>query len=136
MEDQTTLNPVPRFDEYTWKETKTNNGTSAIIVNASISSELPYEKRNITVKLGTNIQSKVFNVPLESVTFAFDGLDPEPKEYPLKITFMLVDYTIDHRFTAINMINGIVKTTAHNMGNKQFLYHSLFLIVSITFVLL
>ncbi|CAF1355300.1 unnamed protein product [Rotaria sordida] len=107
MEDQTTLNPVPRFDEYSWKETKTNNGTSAIIVNASISSELPYEKRNITVKLGTNIQSKVFNVPLESVTFAFDGLDPEPKEYPLQITFMLVDYTIDHRFTAINMINEI-----------------------------
>ncbi|CAF1277285.1 unnamed protein product, partial [Rotaria sordida] len=41
MNDDTTLRPVPPIGEYTWKQKMTSAGTLAIIVNASISSELP-----------------------------------------------------------------------------------------------
>ncbi len=131
--DQTTLNPIPPFGEYTWKQTRTNAGTSAIVVNASISLELPYEIPNITVTLGSNRKSQVFKTPIEFVEFEFSELDSKSRNYSLLITFMLVDYTTDHRFTVVNTVNG---TAAYNTGNKQFICHFLFLLSSIMFVLL
>lgn len=122
---------MPPFGEYTWRQTVTNAGTLAIIINASISSELPYTKRNITVKLGSEIQSRIFDIPLKSVEFEFDGLDLKPQDYPFLISYKLFnDFTADF-YTATNTLNETVRTST---GNKRLISNCLFLILLIVFV--
>ena len=130
--DQTTLNPVPQFGEYSWKQQTGNNGTLTIVINASISSELPYAKRNITVALGSQVQSQEFTIPLEFVVFEFGGLDSKNKTYPLVLDFSLIESTTTVSvFTATNIVNGTVTTTittASSKGNRLFACHLFFLV--------
>lgn len=136
--DDTTLNPVPVFGEYTWIQTMANTSTLGIVVNTSVSSELPYGKLNITVMLGLEKQSQVFNMPLDWANFTFDGLDLEPKDYPLSITFTSIDTSSDGLLAATNTLNGTIRTTAPTpapgKGNKSSACHFLFLIFLAMFV--
>ncbi len=128
--DQKTLNPIPQFGKYSWEQKIENNGTLTIIINASISSELPYEIRNITVTLGSKTQSQEFTTPLDSIQFEFDGLNVENKTYPLMLNFSLIDSIAMNLFTATNIVNGTVTTTAPapSMGNGLSAWHFLFLV--------
>ena len=89
--DETKLNPIPPIGEYTWKQTMTSDGKIAVVVNASISLELPFTKRNITVTFGSENQSEILDLHTESVVFRFDQIDSKPKDYLLKVVFTTID---------------------------------------------
>ena len=134
--DQTTLNPVPIFGEYEWKEIVTNTGKLAIIVNASISLELPYDSRQITVTLGSESKSQTLDPSIEFVEFQFDLVGQMPKDYPLSVTFMAVD---DPRNPSIGrrvVTETKNETVRVNIGNKQLLCNSFFLIFLTMLILL
>jgi hypothetical protein len=140
--DGTTLNPVPVFGEYTWTQIMTNATTLGIVVNASVSSELPYSKLNITVTLGSVKQSQLLNTSLEWADFMFDGLDLEPKDYPLLITFTSIDTEKEDLRAATNTLNGTIRTTTPtpkptptpSMANKLLACHFLFFVLLTIFV--
>ena len=150
--DQTTLNPVPQLGTYSWRQNATNNGTLAIVVNVGMSLELPYTERSVIVTLGSETQQQEFVKPSESIEFEFGGLELISKDYPLMINFSLIDPSIDHLFTATNVVNGTVTTIAPSttnivngtvttippsMANKQFAWHSLLLVLfSVRFFLM
>lgn len=116
---------MPAFGEYTWKEITTNRGTSAIVVTTRVSSELPYEERNITVTLGARVHSQVFSVPTESIEFEFEHNASEATDYPLSIAILLYGPTISNMSVAASTLQGRVvtatKTTPCNNGNTHVL---------------
>lgn len=56
-----------------------------MIVNTSISSELPLPYRDITVTLGSQTQFQSISVPNQSTLFQFGQVDFNRKDYPLKM---------------------------------------------------
>lgn len=146
--DDTTINPVPVFGEYTWTQIMTSNSTLGIVVNASASSDLPFVKLNITVTLDSEGQSQVFNMPMEWANFTFDGLDLEPKDYLLSINFTSIDNESDGLLAATNTFNETIRTKAPtptptststqapSKGDKPFACHFLFLVFLAMFVLM
>lgn len=131
MIDQTTLNPLPIFGEYKWKQIVTSTGTSAVIVNASISPELPYEDRQISVTFGSENKHQTFDPSIEFVEFEFDLTDSIPKDYLLTVIFTAFDDT--HVPTMGRIVVGTTKneTVRVNTGNKKLLCNS-FLLVFLT----
>ena len=71
----------------------TSAGKLAVVVNASISLELPYNKRNIAVTFGSMNQSYALNLSTEFAVFYFDQIQRVTKAYPLIVAFTVVDET-------------------------------------------
>jgi hypothetical protein len=134
--DQTTLNPLPTFGEYKWKEIVTNTGTLAIIVNASISPELPYESREIIVTLGSESKRQTPDPSMEFVEFEFDLTDSMPKDYPLSVSFTAFDDTHIPFVGWRGVTTTRNETVRANTGNKQLLCNSFFLVFLTMLVLL
>lgn len=114
--DDTTLNPVPVFGEYTWMQIMTSANTLAIVVNTSVSSELPYYTLNITVTLGSEKQSQLLNMSLGWANFTFDGFDLEPKDYPLSITYTSIDTSTENLRSATNTLNETITITVPTLA--------------------
>jgi hypothetical protein len=134
--DQTTLNPLPTFGEYKWKETLTNTGTVAIIVNASISPELPYEGREIIVTLDSQSKRQAFDPSMAFVEFEFDLIGSMPKDYPLSVTFTAFDDTHIPSVGRLAVTITRNETVRANIGNKQLLCNSVLLVFLAMLVLL
>ena len=91
--DGTRLNPIPPVGEYKWNQTVKSAGKLAVVVNASISLELPYITRNITVTFGSENQSYALNSLTEFAVFYFDQIDREARDYLLTVAFTVVEET-------------------------------------------
>lgn len=89
--DGTKLNPIPPIGNYTWKQIMTNTGGIAVVVNASLSLELPFARRNITVVFGSENQSAILDLSTEYAVFQFDQIDSRPEGYLLKVIFTTID---------------------------------------------
>ncbi|CAF3140881.1 unnamed protein product [Rotaria socialis] len=127
--DETTLNAVPSVGTYSWKQTVTNTGAKAISINASVSSELPYKKRSISVELNSQIQNKEIEAPLENIQFLFDQLDSNSKSYSILVMFHLNDE--NNTRSVSNAITGLVSIDNNNGHGK--LISDYFLLLFLTF---
>ncbi len=141
--DQATLNPVSRHGEYKWKQIDTDAGTLAILVNASISSQLPYTERNLTLKLNSDTQNQILDPSSDFIEFKFNLTDPKRTDYLLTVIFktyenstilLMQDDTIE--YTSTERVTIAPRTTPSSMGNKQYLCNSFFLVFFIIFALL
>ncbi|CAF1465220.1 unnamed protein product, partial [Rotaria sordida] len=110
--DGTTLNSVPSIGSYSWEQTMTNTGAKAITISASVSSELPYKKRIITVTLSSKMQTKEIETPLESIQFLFDQLDSNSTSYSILVIFSLIDDT--NTRTVSNATSGLIYIGGNN----------------------
>ncbi len=131
LTDETTLNSIPSIGSYSWEQTATNTGAKVITINASVSSELPYKKRAITVSLGSQIQTKKIETPLEDIQFLFDQLDSNSKSYPILITFTLSDE--NNTQTILNSTTGTVNIHENN-GHGQLISDFFLLFFLILFI--
>ncbi len=134
---------MPRHGEYKWKQIDTDAGTLAILVNASISSQLPYNERNITLKLDSDTQNQILDPSSDFIEFKFNLTDPKRTDYLLTVIFktyenittlLMQDDTIES--TTAERVTITPCTTPSSMGNKHYLCNSFFLVFFIIFALL
>ena len=136
--DNTTLNPIPPFGEYTWQQIMSTINTLGIVVKTTVSADLPYDVVNITVILGSEKQSRILDMPIEWIEFTFDGLSFESKDYKLLITFsgdFIGDYEPEQFTITYNETVGTIATATCMVINKQFTCNFIFLIVLIILTL-
>ena len=133
-----TLNPIPGDGEYNWKQIVTSAGKTGVLVNASISLELPYTQRNITVFFDSQNQSYALNSTTEFVLFQFDQIDSQTRDYTLKVVFTVVHALIAPIFsettetitkTETVRIMSTTTTAANGTGNRFVLSHILSVII-------
>jgi hypothetical protein len=131
LTDETTLNSIPSIGSCSWEQTATNSGAKSITINASVSSELPYKKRAISVNLGSQTQMKEIETPLEDIQFIFDQLDSNSKSYPILVTFTLTDE--NNPQTISNATTGTVNIHQNN-GHGQLISDFFLLLFLIVFI--
>ena len=131
--DQTTLNPVPPVGKYNWKQIVNSAGKTAVLVNTSISSELPYTQRNVTVTFGSQNQSYALNSSTEIAVFQFNQIDSQPRDYLLRVAFAVLEETgtslFGDRITTISLSQTVRITPANGKGNQFALFHVFYLVI-------
>lgn len=110
-----------------------NVGRLTIMVNTSISSDLPFEKRNITVQLASQTQLQTVMVPNETAQFSFGYLNSIVANYSLSVSFLLWG---SYPNTTMMNTSSIIITTSNNGAKAQITYTLVFLIIAFFYLFL
>lgn len=136
--DQRTLNPLPPHYYSTWNQINKDYKTVAVIFNVNFSSELPYDKRNTSIQLGSQYQSAQLDSTTDLVQFEFELNINEDTTYELIESygfFIHIITKIMQNITEVESSTDYITIKAHGIGSKQLQSNALFLMIITSFIL-
>lgn len=90
--DEKTLNKIPWFGAYDWKQVDKDSTTVSVIFNTTFASVLPYDKRTIRITLDSQSQNQSMDSDIDFILFTFDLNITTRTYYSLAVTYKAFDH--------------------------------------------